>query len=124
MFANVDRSMTSAIIDTIVESEPVVLSNQPSLSLPGLWRNGFTGRGVRIGIFDTGLNAGTQLFNLHMLICFPSLCGFLVCRIYIEIFLVFTVTGQPHIRNIKERTNWTDEKDELGDLLGIAKSPI
>ena len=61
--ANLDRSMTSAIIDTIVESEPVVLLNQPSLSLPRLWRNGFTGRGVRIGIFDTGLNAGTQLLN-------------------------------------------------------------
>ncbi|KXZ49150.1 hypothetical protein GPECTOR_23g78 [Gonium pectorale] len=47
-----------------------------------LWKQGFTGKGVRVGIFDTGIS--------------PS---------------------HPHIRNIRERTNWTHQ-DSLSDGLG------
>ncbi|TVU12412.1 hypothetical protein EJB05_46056, partial [Eragrostis curvula] len=47
-----------------------------------LWRRGFTGRKVKMAIFDTGIRA-----------------------------------NHPHFRNIKERTNWTNE-DTLNDNLG------
>ncbi|GIM13551.1 hypothetical protein Vretimale_16642 [Volvox reticuliferus] len=47
-----------------------------------LWKQGYTGKGVRVGIFDTGIRS-----------------------------------GHPHIRNIRERTNWTHQ-DSLSDGLG------
>lgn len=47
-----------------------------------LWEKGYTGRKVKMAIFDTGIRA-----------------------------------GHPHFRNIKERTNWTNE-DTLNDNLG------
>jgi len=47
-----------------------------------LWDKGYTGTGVKIAIFDTGLRA-----------------------------------DHPHFRNVKERTNWTDE-NTLNDGLG------
>lgn len=47
-----------------------------------LWGRGFTGRKVKMAIFDTGIRA-----------------------------------DHPHFRNIKERTNWTNE-DTLNDNLG------
>ncbi|WOL14169.1 subtilisin-like protease SBT6.1 [Canna indica] len=47
-----------------------------------LWTKGFTGRKVKMAIFDTGIRA-----------------------------------DHPHFRNIKERTNWTNE-DTLNDNLG------
>ncbi|KAL6606697.1 hypothetical protein ACP70R_042350 [Stipagrostis hirtigluma subsp. patula] len=47
-----------------------------------LWRRGFTGKKVKMAIFDTGIRA-----------------------------------DHPHFRNIKERTNWTNE-DTLNDNLG------
>ncbi|CAL9092331.1 unnamed protein product [Musa acuminata var. zebrina] len=47
-----------------------------------LWTKGFTGRRVKMAIFDTGIRA-----------------------------------DHPHFRNIKERTNWTNE-DTLNDNLG------
>ncbi|KAL6897975.1 hypothetical protein ACP4OV_006571 [Aristida adscensionis] len=47
-----------------------------------LWSRGFTGRKVKMAIFDTGIRA-----------------------------------DHPHFRNIKERTNWTNE-DTLNDNLG------
>ncbi|XP_031385524.1 subtilisin-like protease SBT6.1 isoform X1 [Punica granatum] len=47
-----------------------------------LWRKGYTGKKVKMAIFDTGIRA-----------------------------------DHPHFRNIKERTNWTNE-DTLNDNLG------
>lgn len=47
-----------------------------------LWKRGFTGKKVKMAIFDTGIRS-----------------------------------DHPHFRNIKERTNWTNE-DTLNDNLG------
>ena len=47
-----------------------------------IWAQGFTGKGVRVGVFDTGIKE-----------------------------------KHPHVRNIKERTNWTSQ-DSLSDGLG------
>lgn len=54
-----------------VESKHVSVA----LHAEALWKLGITGKGVKVGIFDTGLT--------H---------------------------NHPHFRNVKERTNWTNEK--------------
>eukprot|EP00741_Cyanophora_paradoxa_P021069 tig00021332_g20337.t1 len=61
-----------------------LLSSQVTslLNADQLWGKGFSGKGVKVAIFDTGLKI-----------------------------------DHPHFRNIKERTNWTDE-DTLDDGLG------
>lgn len=53
-----------------------------ALGAQHLWSRGYTGQGVRVGVFDTGLSE-----------------------------------NHPHFRNIKDRTNWTNEKT-LNDGVG------
>ncbi|KIY97835.1 hypothetical protein MNEG_10128 [Monoraphidium neglectum] len=52
------------------------------LSAPSVWEEGFTGKGVKVGVFDTGIRE-----------------------------------DHPHVRHIKDRTNWTHQ-DSLADGLG------
>eukprot|EP00210_Caulerpa_lentillifera_P002967 g2833.t1 len=53
-----------------------------SIGAPEIWKYGFSGSKVRVGVFDTGIRA-----------------------------------DHPHVKNIKERTNWTHQKT-LNDGLG------
>lgn len=71
--------------NTISWERKLLMQNSQVTSLFGaetLWAKGYTGKKVKMAIFDTGIRA-----------------------------------DHPHFRNIKERTNWTNE-DTLNDNLG------